>query len=235
MSQPLSGQVRILVERVQPRLKVHEGLFLMVLADLIHKDRNSITTDWQEMGKRLGIGSEWLRQIARRLKRRGILTITKRKYGVEISFVQDLLSWHRDRCSQHRSGKFETGVPNTVETGVPNTGLTAPLTIPQALPRKDRVSSSDIGSDSHIKEGGKRKCTPPSSDQKNGIHHPVSTSQRITLEREIQRLQTEITRIRAKDNEDRTEDERAKLKEFKVRVDLDCEQLGLVPIYRKRT
>ena len=232
MSQPLTGQVR----RRLHEISVYEGWFLLALADMVDHHTQEWREPWYRLVRRFGRKNQWrIREVAYRLRNHGWLSIHSDGRGVII----------RIHPNQGRPTVFlsdEVATPGSNQIATPGSSIDSPphtppgANAPRTRSKVKRVVDTIPGGElrgsksppSSSRSKANKKAAPGRAS--NGVLAP---SERISLEREIDRLQREIARIRGRDPQDRTEDECLKLRAFKARVDHDLLALGQIPIYQR--
>jgi len=249
MSQPLTGVVR----RRLHDLSVHEGWFLLALADMVDSHTKEWRESWPKLTVRLGHRNQWcIKRLAYSLRDHNWLSVKSDGRGVII-----LLHPERGTPTPYRCSVVANQVSQLVANGVSHlvanrvgqqvanqvAGLDTPPITPSGANAPKRLSvarAKESGGAKDVTETKGPPLPPLSSEaekaaMKNGHHPTLSPSERISIEQEINHLRVEINRILDVHYDRRDDDEKAKLREFKARVDLDCERIGRLPIYRKRT
>jgi hypothetical protein len=185
VSQPLTGQVSRLIESRKHTLSPVQRQLLFTLADRIPRGRLDWETTWKQLADSMNVDCQWLRTRAYALRKLNIISLSQTRYGVRITLVGPFVSSDQGcRVSQH-PGQFKgVGFPNT--QGVGKTPVDRPLTIPSKTAPK---TPGEGGGGCSTTGACAATSSPPDSlasgGTSNGIHKPLSTAERISLEDEL--------------------------------------------------
>ena len=244
MSQPLSGIIR----RRWSDLPKTEYALIMSLADMVDSTTRQWRTTWTDLARRSRWPVRTLKHAGYRLRDARWMQIESTGHGIVITLTPDSGLSLRAAGGQPIAHQKCNPLPTRSAMGCTPVGQPiAPLDNPPYdppganAPKRLSVATAKESGGAKDVTGAKGPPLPPFSSEgekaikKNGCHPTLSPSERISIEQEINHLRVEINRILDVHYDRRDDDEKAKLKEFKARVDLDCERIGRLPIYRKRT
>jgi hypothetical protein len=215
MSQPLSGQVR----RRLHELSVHEGWFLLALADMVDSNTKQWREPWPKLTTRFGHKNQWcIRRLAYRLRDTNWLSIRSDGRGIIITLHPD-----RGRPTLFGGSQVANPVSNQVAKRVSNqiakpvgeqvaNGVGAIDTPPHTPPRGNapRTPLRGGGGDGPPKGGTENWSngkSPPASAKRparteraqtvsvNDVHVPLNGEDKINVEKQLKRVEAGIDRI----------------------------------------